>query len=140
MLKHLPALIALCLLGVGCGGGPVTHVRFATASSAEIQAARESNGVVWYDFEAGDEVPIRLGILGVAEAVTDPPIRLVTQRPFSVVVLPNGQTYFSFDRRRTVMSNMATRWTIGMIPGDNGGEVALITFIGLPQDLPQALQ
>lgn len=134
----LVALVAL--LAPGCGAPQGPHVRFAQASRAEIEAAQHGDRVVWYDFEAGDDVPLAFGLVGVAEALTDQPQRMVAQRPFSIVVFPDGRTMFSFDGSSLVDPRMAARWSIALGSDDNGGRAALILFIGLPGDLPEELR
>jgi hypothetical protein len=93
--------------------------------------------VVWYDFEPGDDVPIVLGLIGIAEAVSQPPARMVARRHFSIVMFPDGRTYFSFDGRRLIDGTHLARWTMGLEPTDEGGGVAvLLMFIGQQQDMP----
>ncbi|MGF1469699.1 MAG: hypothetical protein ACFCGT_26545 [Sandaracinaceae bacterium] len=134
----VPALVAFAC--VACGGGTYPHVRFATASAAEIEAAQDSGQIVFYDFEAGDEVPLVLGLVGVARALTEPPVRLVAQRPFSIVLFPDGRTMFSFDGRRAIDSSQVTRWTIALGANEEGGRALLLMFIGQAQDLPEELR
>src|SRR5688500_15864055 len=90
-------LVSTFVLGCGAPQGP--HVRFAHSSMQEIEAARGQNQVIWYDFEAGDEVPLMFGLVGVSEAISPQPARWVARRAFSVVVFPDGTTMFSFDGR-----------------------------------------
>lgn len=132
------ALLALTLAACGAPQGP--HVRFARASAAEIEAARDSGQVVWYDFDAGDEVPLEFGLIGVSEALTEQPARMVARRPFSIVMFPDGRTYFSFDGRSLTSPQMAARWSIALGSDANGGRAGLLLFIGQPGDLPPELR
>lgn len=106
----------------------------------QIQEAEQSGQVVWYDFEAGDEVPLEFGLLGVAQAVTDQPVRMVAQRPFSIVVFPDGRTMFSFDGQSLTSGNQAARWSVALGSDERGGRAAMILFIGQQQDLPPQLR
>lgn len=131
--------MALVALGA-CGGPQGQHVRFARASSGEIEAARSSGEVVWYDFQAGDEVPMSLGLLGVAEAVTEQPVRMVAQRPFSIIVYPNGTTAFSFDGSSVVSGQTSARWSIALGSDENGGRAALVLLLGPHQLIRQIVE
>ncbi len=134
------ALACVTILASACGAPQGPHVRLARASPSQIEAAANSGQAVWYDFEAGDDVPLEFGLLGVSRAVTDQPIRMVAQRPFSIVILPGGQTYFSFDGHSLTPANQAARWSMAIGSDESGGRAALILFIGQRQDLPQELQ
>lgn len=123
-----------------CGAPQGAHVRFAHASASEIEAARASGEVVWYDFEAGDEVPLQFGLLGVSQAMTDQPTRMVAQRPFSIVMFPDGRTMFSFDGTSLTRPEQAARWSIALGSDQNGGRAGLILFIGQPRDMPEELR
>lgn len=132
--------LALFSFGSGCSRANGPHVRFAEASSAEIENAQRSGEIIWYDFEPGDSVPIVFGLVGVSEAVSETPVRWVARRRFSVVVYPDGRTLFSFDGRRLVPGNIAAAWSLGLGAGEQGGEATLLLFIGEQQDLPRELQ
>ncbi len=133
-------LFALALVAIGCGGAPGRHLRFARASQAQIEEAQRSRQVVWYDFEAGDEVPLEFGLLGVSEAIADAPIRMVAQRPFSIVLFPDGRTAFSFDGRSLRAAQTTARWNIALGADENGGRATLVLFIGEEQDIPRELR
>ncbi|MCA9576190.1 MAG: hypothetical protein KC668_12170 [Myxococcales bacterium] len=140
MHQVLRLSLALALLTLGACGPRTTgpHVRFAQASAADLHAAQQSGQVVWYDFEPGDDVPIVLGVIGMAEAVSQPPARLVARRHFSIVLFPDGRTFFSFDGRHLVDPTHLARWTIGLEPNDDTGSgvAVLLMFIGQAQDMP----
>lgn len=128
------------MTSVGCGARPQTHVRFARAAPEEIHTAESSGEVVWYDFEPGDEVPMAFGLLGVAEAVTETPVRFIAQRPFSIVVFPNGDTLFSFDGHSLMSGMYAARWSIALGAGPEGGRAAILLYVGNPNDVPADLR
>lgn len=128
------------LLSSACGPPQGRHVRFAHASQSEIEAARESGQVVWYDFEAGDEVPLQFGLLGVSQAMTESPTRMIAQRPFSIVMFPDGRTMFSFDGSSLTRPEQAARWSIVLGSDPNGGRAGLVLFIGQRQDMPDELR
>jgi|GEM_PF-3061420 len=130
------SLVAL-LAAVGCGAAQGPHVRFARTNAAEIAAARATGDVIWYDFAQGDEVPLALGVLGVMEAVTEPPIRMVAKRAFSIVVFPNGNTMFSFDGQ-SLEPPTAARWAIGLEAENDRPGATIVMFIGQPSDMPPA--
>ncbi len=96
--------------------------------------------MVWYDFEAGDEVPLAFGLVGVSQAVTEQPARMVAQRPFSIVVFPDGRTMFSFDGAHLTDPRVAARWSIALGSDAQGGRAAVILFIGRREDMPQEMQ
>lgn len=133
--------LALALFTLAACGpraqGP--HIRFAQASAVDIRAAAESDQIVWYDFEPGDEVPIVLGLVGMAAAVSEPPARMVARRHFSIVVFPDGRTFFSFDGEHLIHGEQLARWTIGLEPAGEGGAAVLLMFIGQPQDMPEGM-
>lgn len=137
---RLLVLATLLLLWSACGAPQGPHVRFARASHTEIQAAANSGEVVWYDFEAGDEVPLRFGLIGVSQAVTEQPTRMVAQRAFSIVMFPDGRMMFSFDGSSLTSPQIAARWTIALDSDESGGQGGLLLFIGEPQDLPPELR
>ena len=131
MHQVLRLSLALSLLTLGACGPRTTgpHVRFAQASAADLHAAQQSGQVVWYDFEPGDDVPIVLGVIGMAEAVSQPPARLVARRHFSIVLFPDGRTFFSFDGRHLVDPTHLARWTIGLEPNDDTGSGVAVLLI-----------
>ena len=138
--RLLPLGFLVLAAAAGCGAPQGAHVRFARASASEIEAARESGQVVWFDFEAGDEVPLEFGLLGVGEGVTEQPTRMVAQRPFSIVIFPDGRTMFSFDGSSLTSPQMAARWSIALGTDGQRGRVGLVLFIGRPQDMPQQVR
>lgn len=137
-LRSLVLSLSLALALAACGGPQGAHVRFARASPSEIQAAQNSGQVVWYDFEAGDEVPLEFGLIGVADAETEQPTRMIARRPFSIVIFPDGRTYFSFDGGTLTNPQMAARWTVALGADDQRGRAAFLLFIGQQQDLVEA--
>jgi len=134
------ALGLTALAAAACGAPQGPHVRFAHASAAEIDAARASGEVVWYEFEAGDEVPLQFGLIGVSEAVTDQPVRMVAQRPFAIVIFPDGRTMFSFDGSSLTSPVQAARWSIALGSDAQGGRAGLLLYIGRPGDVPRELR
>lgn len=137
---RLALLLGLSLTATACGAPQGPHVRFADATQSQIEAAQQSGDVVWYDFEAGDEVPMIMGLVGVSAAVTEQPTRWIARRAFSVVVFPDGRTLFSFDGRRLVPGEIAVRWNLALGAGPEGGRAALLLFIGEEQDVPVELR
>jgi len=129
--------VSLVALLSACGGPQGPHVRFARTNAAEIAAARATGDVIWYDFAQGDEVPLALGVLGVMEAVTEPPIRMVAKREFSIVVFPDGHTMFSFDGQ-SLEPPTAARWAIGLEAENNQPGATIVMFVGHESDMPAA--
>ncbi len=135
------SLVLAVLTLTACGprsAGP--HVRFSQASAADLEAAAQSNQIIWYDFEPGDEVPIILGLVGIAQAVSEPPARMIARRHFSIVVFPDGRTFFSFDGERLVSGEQLARWNITLEPAGQGGGAVLLMFIGQAQDMPEGMR
>lgn len=141
-MNRITVLFGLLFLPlcVACGAPQGPHVRFAHASGAEIEAAQGSGQVVWYDFEAGDDVPFGLGLLGIAEAVTEEPVRMVARRDFSIVMFPDGRTMFSFDGRSLVSSQSVARWSIALGAHEGQARGVIVLVLGRRQDLPEELR
>lgn len=134
-------LVVFLAFAGGCAGPQGPHVRFALASGEEIRAAQASGETVWYDFEPGDDVPLRLGLVGVATAIGDQPTRMIAQRSFSIVVFPNGGTAFSFDGQTLLAPAAVARWAIALGAEEGGrGEAAIVLFIGEAADVPSELR
>lgn len=136
-LLCLGLLLATATAGCGAPQGP--HVRFAHTTVQELDAARSQGRVVWYDFEAGDDVPLVFGLVGVSEAVSEP-VHWVARRPFSVVVFPDGTTMFSFDGQSLTSATLAARWSVALDADEGGARAALLVFIGERSDMPPELQ
>lgn len=133
------AWITLTLLATGCGGAPQgPHVRLASATAVEIETAQHSGDPVWYDFEPGDQVPMLLGVVGLFDAAASPPPVMIARRRFSVVIYPNGNTFFSIEGGGLISANQLGRWAIGFGAGPNGrGAAEMILMVGRPQDVPR---
>lgn len=65
---------------------------------------------------------------------------MVAQRPFSVVVFPNGRTLFSFDGHTLTSGDQAARWSSLLGSSETGGRAGLLLFVGRQQDLPAELR
>lgn len=133
-------VFTLASMALGCGAPQGPHVRFARAIRSELEAARAQGRVVWYDFEAGDQVPVVFGLVGVSEAFAQQATPWVARRAFSVVVFPDGTTMFSFDGQTLTSSTFAARWSLGLDADANGPNAAILVFIGQPQDMPPELR
>ena len=130
--------IALALTLTACGGAPRgPHVRMAHASATEIEAAQATNGPVFYDFEPGDRVPILLGVMGLFEAFAEPAPTLIARRQFSVVIYPNGNTFFSIEGGRLMSANALARWGLAFEGTPSGGQAALVLLVGRAEDMPE---
>jgi hypothetical protein len=136
------SLIFVTLLAtlVGCGapGGP--RVRYAHATPADL-AAVEGAKTVWYEFQAGDVVPMNFVFLGIFEASTPQPVRMVAQKNVWVVVTKNKKTAFSFDGRRLVAGEEIAKWVMLMgTRGEQAGQVTTGLIVGRQNDLPPELR
>jgi len=139
-IASLSFALLVAVVVSGCGAPRGTHVRFATASPSQIQALENHPEVVWYDFKAGDEVPLDFGVLGVSEGVTEQPITFVARRDFSILVFPNGTTAFSFDGKHAVPAERAAKWVIALGADEEGGRATIGLFIGERKDMPEELR
>lgn len=136
-MKTPSAVLAamLTLAGVGCAP-PKTIVRFTQATEAQLNAV-EDGQTIWYEFQPGDEVPLNIGLIGSAEAVA-PNLELVAKRRFFIVVWPYGPPLLSFDGESTVYEGSKT--FIAFEKGEAGNTINVLTYLGLPADMPVELQ
>ena len=128
-----------CLFGVsGCGAPQGPHIRFAQATSAQLQSAQNEE-VVWYEFHAGDEVPMVFVLRGIVEADAPQAISLRATRDFQVVVFQDGRQFFSFDGRHLFQGELGK---FGLFLTSNEGRpmTGVMLFIGQREVMPAELR
>lgn len=130
----LACALALSLSTVGCGFGSGPHVRFATATEADLKAS--ANGPVWYEFREGDDVPLALLYRGVIEAGA--PVRAKAKKKFWLVLQPNQPAYFSFDGKTIAMNGSTAGIMVAREKGENF--VGVVVYVGDPADAPPELR
>lgn len=114
----------------GCAPRMGKRVRVATASQAELeQALNEDN--VWYEFQPGDVIPVRLGYLGAMEGGAEGPVVFRAKQRFFFVMSKTGSMQISFDGKTFVGPN-ASQSLIAVLPrkDGNGGQLAWIIYMG----------
>lgn len=136
MRQNLTWAFALAMM-VGCGAPQGPHVRYVQASPEQL-ASVEGEQVVWYEFQAGDEVPMGFAFLGMAELGSNN-LRMTVRRPFWIVVFQSGRTSFSFDGH-TLVDNPFSRWGMMVGRGDQRGSMALLMYVGPADEAPPALR
>ncbi len=136
MRPNVVTLPILLLLGAlaGCAGPP-NYVRFVNATEAQLSSA-EQEGMVWFEFQPGDEVPLNMAVLGVSEAVGEG-IKLRAKKRFFIVVRKGGPPALSFDGQ-TISQGSETFLAFGR-EGDTN-TLNVLTYVGPPQDMPEKLR
>ncbi|NUO54765.1 MAG: hypothetical protein HOV80_38480 [Polyangiaceae bacterium] len=136
MRLSLSVLFAFLLLGAlaGCAPPP-TYIRFVNATEAQL-AAVEQDGVAWYEFQPGDEVPLNMAVLGVSEAAAEG-IVLRAKKRFYIVVRRGASPAFSFDGQ-TIAYGSETFLGFGR-DGDKN-TLNVLTYLGPREEMPEKLR
>ncbi len=139
MKKVLVGLALLLNFAGGCVSNQGTHIRVATATSAQLDAIEEGE-TVWFEFQPGDVVPVQFAFVGVAEGANEQPVMLRAKRKFWFVASKNGPMRISFDGK-TFAGAQSTQAVIGVMPRDDGqgGQVGWILYIGESGDVQTEL-
>lgn len=133
------SLVVSALSFMGCGGGPQgPRIRFAQASSAQIQSAQNED-VVWYEFRAGDRVPMIFVLQGIVKAEAETPVFLEATRDFWVVVYKDGRQFFSFDGAHLYRGELG-KFGLFLAATEEGPASAVMLFIGQRADMPAELR
>lgn len=141
-MNNLKAItICLLLTGIFLGAcvkqptGP--RIRVATATLAELQSASKESSV-WYEFQAGDVIPVQFGFLGDVEGGSDGKSVLRAKKPFYFVTSKNGPIRLSFDGK-TLAGENTNQSVIAVVPHKSGvgGELVWMVYMGA-QGTPEA--
>lgn len=136
-MKTCSTILATAVIAFAAGcAPPQTIVRFNQATEAQLSAT-ENGQTIWYEFQPGDEVPLNIGVIGTAEAVA-PNLKLITKKRFFIVVSPYGPPRLSFDGVSTVYEG--SRTFLAFEKAEAGNTVNVLTYLGLPADMPVELQ
>ncbi|MES1182836.1 MAG: hypothetical protein ABUL60_03420 [Myxococcales bacterium] len=127
-VARLGVLAGLSLVAA-CGPSMGPKVRVATATAAQLQAV-ENEDNVWYEFEAGDLIPIQLGFLGVVEGGSKS-AGFRAKQHFYFVMFKNAPMQVSFDGK-TFAGQHGSQSLIGVIPREDGkgGQLAWFIYMG----------
>ena len=137
-LAGAAAFVMMAGVALGaCGAPQGRHVRVATATPAELEAALQEDNV-WYEFQPGDIIPVKLGFLGAMEGGAEGPVVFRAKRQFFFVMSKTGQMQISFDGKTYAGPNRSQS-LIAVVPRKDGqgGELAWIIYMGESGD-PQA--
>jgi hypothetical protein len=128
-LMMLPlALLSMATIGCGAAQGP--RIRVATATAAQLEAVKDTDGV-WYEFQPGDVVPVQFAFLGVVEGGVQEPAVLRAKRQFFFVTYKNQPLRLSFDGKSFAGPN-ASQSIIGVFPREDGkgSQIGWIIYLG----------
>ena len=104
-------------------------IRVATASAAQLEAVDDQDNV-WYEFEAGDVIPVQLAFLGVMEGGSREAVFRAKQH-FYFVMFKNAPMQISFDGK-TFAGQHGSQSLIGVIPraDGKGGQLGWFIYMG----------
>ena len=120
----------------GCSFQPPPSIHFATATEAQI-AAVETEDEMWFEFRPGDEVPLNVGMVGVAEALGEG-IVLVAKKRFFIVMRRGLPPALSFDGESVAYEGSTS--FLGFNRRDGTNQVNVLTYVGEYQDMPPELR
>jgi len=114
-------------------------VRVATATPAQL-AALEDKDNVWYEFQAGDMIPVQLGFMGVMEGGSREAVFRAKQH-FYFVMFQHAPMQISFDGKSFAGPN-AHQSLIGVVPRKDGkgGELGWVIYVGESGDAKAELE
>jgi hypothetical protein len=117
------------LLGA-CGPAKGPQIRVATATAAELEAAREQDDV-WYEFQPGDVIPVQFGFLGAVEGGSDGPAVFRAKQRFYFVMRKNMPMQISFDGE-TFAGQRSSQSVIAVLPRKDGkgGQLGWLIYMG----------
>jgi hypothetical protein len=121
-------LLALALGGCGAAVGP--HVRVATATPEQLAAVEDADNV-WYEFQPGDIIPVRLAFLGAMEGGSQSPAVFRAKQHFYFVMFKNAPMQISFDGR-SFAGPAASQSLIAVVPRKegSGGQIGWVIYMG----------
>src|SRR6478752_8015161 len=122
-----------------CGPAMGPTVRVATATPAQL-AALEDKDNVWYEFQAGDVIPVQLGFMGVMEGGSREAVFRAKQH-FYFVMFQHAPMQISFDGKSFAGPN-AHQSLIGVVPRKDGkgGELGWVIYVGESGDAKAELE
>ena len=129
-LTRLGLALLLTSLAVACGPQMGRRVRVATATPAELEAALNEDNV-WYEFQPGDVIPVRIGFLGAMQGGADGPAGFRAKQQFFLVSSKNGPMRISFDGK-TFAGPDGSQTLILVIPRKDGkgGQLGWLIYMG----------
>lgn len=138
MSRHPSLALLAFVLVAACAAPSGPRVRFATATTQELEAAASAEAV-WYELREGDELPLTFlfgGVLtGGAEA-----LRLRATRTFWVVVQRDAPVRLSFDGK-TLHDETLGDALLRLGPGADGRpEASLLIVVGPKEVREDALR
>ncbi len=119
--------LLLSFTTVGCLGPTGPHIHVASATKADLVAAKDAD-TVWYEFKPGDEVPFQFLFIGVA-MTEGPPLTLIAKEHFWLVMSENHPMQISYDGKTA--THKQTELVIAVVPGDDGkAQVLWLNHLG----------
>ena len=134
---RLSFALLLAGLSLACGAQRHNTVRFVTATPADLKTA-EQQDEVWYEVQAGDELPLHFVFAGVANGVNEMPLVLKAQKPFYFVSRKDGRFYFSFDGQ--TIAHEAGKFAITLVPGPPSNKAGILIYLGKPEEMEATLE
>lgn len=115
-------------------------VRVATATTEQLAAVEDKDNV-WYEFQAGDVVPVQLGFMGVMEGGSREGAVFRAKQHFYFVMFQHAPMQISFDGKTFAGPN-AHQSLIGVVPRKDGkgGELGWVIYMGESGDPKAELQ
>lgn len=137
-LVRLGAIVA-CAWAAACGPSMGPKVRVATATAEELRAVEEQDNV-WYEFQAGDVIPVQLAFMGAMEGGSKQAVFRAKQH-FYFVMFKNAPMQLSFDGK-TFASSHNSQSLIGVLPREDGkgGQLGWFLYMGESGDPKAELQ
>jgi hypothetical protein len=132
--------VPLVVLLGGCMAPSGPHIRVATATPAQLAAAKNED-IVWYEFQAGDVVPVQLLFLGAIEGGSQGPAGFRAKQRFYFVTSKNGPMRISFDGE-TFAGENASQWVVAVLPRKDGkgAELGWVIYLGEAGDPDAAMK
>jgi hypothetical protein len=113
-----------------CGPSMGPTVRVSTATAAQLAAVEDKDNV-WYEFQAGDVIPVQLGFLGAMEGGSREPAVFRAKQHFYFVTYQHAPMQISFDGKTFAGPN-ASKSLIAVVPRKDGqgGELGWVIYMG----------
>jgi hypothetical protein len=118
-----------CAAVAACGPSMGPKVRVATATAEELRKVEDEDNV-WYEFQAGDVIPIQLAFMGVVEGGSREAVFRAKQH-FYFVMFKNAPMQISFDGK-TFAGPRGSQSLIGVVPREDGkgGKLGWFIYMG----------
>jgi hypothetical protein len=114
-------------------------VRVATATPAQLAEVEDKDNV-WYEFQAGDVIPVQLAFMGAVEGGSREAVFRAKQH-FYFVMFQHAPMQISFDGK-SFAGPHSSQSLIGVVPRKDGkgGELGWVIYMGEGADAKAELQ